>query len=460
MENEVNKEEILRDIETKYPVDQISVNGQPFWPFYRALIYSELLKSQIIIHAYNKADIFKKIRNGLFGLGRLFRRYDYIFFSNELERKNVDDIVIDKLAEKTIELLGYDKSLYVEQVWQGHLQRKEYGKKKVLSMDLLLILAAFFSIVFRFSKPRIAGREVLLKILSDYGLNVDINHRYSLFMAKVHAVKFLLRIHRPRMVFITDYGSYYITYAAHALGIPVAEYQHGIINISYYHPARKLDARFCPDYFFVFGESDRQQLLHGLYVSAENIFPVGSYYLQYLYDKPVNAAILQRMKGYAKSVCVPTNKNTQDYLLSFVRTVASRLPDVLFIFVPREKQLFGSDLPPNVMIETELSFQEVVRHCTFHSTTYSTCNLEALTLGTQNVVIDEDGLSSYYLGSLLNDTTFTRFCKNADEYVETIKSFQVQERAVVHASNRNNFAPDYVRNLQSALNKILHDHNN
>lgn len=456
----MNKEHVLKEIETKYPVDRIKVNGQEFWPFYRSLIYAELLKDQIIIHPYKKQDIFRKIRNCFFGIGNLFRRYEYIFFSNEFERKIIDNKIIDKLTDKTIELLGYEKSLYVEQVKERHLPYEKYAPKRVISLDLILIFASFLSIIFRFSRPRIEGREVLMKIVSDYKLNIDLHYKYSLFRAKATAVKFFLNIYRPRMVFTTDYGGFHFTYAAHALGIPVAEYQHGIINISYYHPARQLNYRFRPDYLFVFGENDREQLLRGLYVPPENVFPIGSYYLQYLYEKPANAAILQRMEGYSKSVCIPTSMNTHDYHVSFIKKVAVKLPDVLFIVIPREKRLSGSDLPPNVVIETEFPFQEVARHCTFNSSTFSTCNLEALTLGTQNVLINEDGLSSFYLGSLLNDETFTRFCKSPEDYIETIHSFQIQDREAVHNSNRNNFSPDYVKNLQLALKKIFHDNHN
>src|SRR5690606_30723659 len=100
---------------------------------------------------------------------------------------------------------------------------------------------------------------------------------------------------------------------------------------------------------------------------------------------------------------------------------------------------------------------EIVRHCTFNSCTYSTCSLEALTLGTQNILIDEDGLASYYFGPLLNDPTFTRYCKNADDYIETINSFQIQDSATIHANNRTNFSPDYDANLMVSLNRIFHD---
>lgn len=452
---DMNKEDILNHIETKYPVEQIRVNGELFWPFFRSLLNTELQSSIIRVHQQTPWSGMRKVRNAFLGILNWFSKHDYILFSNELERKEVDGKFMDKLNEKAMELLGYERCLFVEQVEKEHLRKKYYHPKVAVSLDFVLVLS-FVIVVFQRSLCRmpIEGEEVLKKILSDHNLVIDYRLKLSLFLAKSIALKYTFRKVSPKAVFISDYGHFYITYAAKSLGIPVVEFQHGILNHAFYNPTKELNPLFTPDYLLVFGSMDKKVLAHGFYVKQENIIPIGGLYLELMERRQQQSEILHLLAGFEKSVCVPTSVISHDYLVSYIKAVAEALPNVIFIVVPRGEFPESRDLPSNIHIESRYSFQEVVRHCTYNCCTFSTCSLEALSLGTQNVLIDEDGMTSYYFGDTLSDSRYTLFTKSKKELIEGIANFEVKPRNEIKASNHLAYYPGYSDNLRNALERI------
>ncbi len=445
----------LKSIECEFLVKQIVVDRQSFWPFFRIFVYAQMLEGLLMVFDHGYGSVFRKLKNSFFGFRHWFSRYDYVFISNEMERKkNDDNIIIDKLAEGLIQKLGYHNSLYIEQVNNGHLDSNNYGKKKVVSFDLILILAGFYK---KIKKPGykvlIEGEDIFREILRKYNLRHDYREGIDTFLSKVFAFETMFKHLRPKAIFITDYGNIAATYAAHKLGIRVIEFQHGVIGDGhpYYHPAVKLNDFFCPDYLLVFGMNDVKALSHGNYVSAPNIVPVGNYYLSILTDKEVNKNIVNLIDGYEKSVCVPTDHATHGYLSRFFQSLAHQLPNYVFIISPRQLRLATDtyDFPKNVKVITDYSFQEIVRHCDFNSSTNSTCCIEALALGARNILIDEDGLASQYFGRILTDVEITRFVRSKEEYINNIKSMPFLSRIEAKRRNEGNYMDNYDQRISS-----------
>lgn len=456
----------LKSIENEFPVNQIVVDKQSFWPFFRIFVYAQLLEGLLMVFDHGYGSIFRKLKNAFFGFRYWFRRYDYVFISNEMERKkNDDNIIIDKLTEGLTQKLGYHNSLYIEQVNNRHLDRKNYGKKKVVSFDLILILAGFFK---KLKKPGykvlIEREDIFREILRKYNLRQNYREGIDTFLSKVFAFEAIFKQLKPKAIFITDYGNIAATYAAHKLGLKVVEFQHGVIGDShpYYHPAIKLNEFFCPDYLLVFGLNDVKALSQGNYVSVSNIVSVGNYYLSILTDKEVNKNIVNLLDGYEKSVCIPTDYTTHSYLLGFIESLALKLPNYVFIISPRQAHLANGtkNLPENVKVITDYSFQEIVRHCDFNSSTNSTCCIEALALGARNILIDEDGLASQYFGRILKDEEITRFARSNEEYINHIKSMPFLSRIEVKGRNKGNYMDDYdkcISNFSTLLLKSASD---
>lgn len=459
MPENATKLEILQYIERQYPVEDIKIGGEQFWPFFRMVVYSELMKDILQIHKRTFLTPVRKLANSFLGLPNWFRKTDYVFVSNELERKKLNGRYFDKLTEYYIEKLGIENCLYVELVERSHLPARQYKPKKVASFDLILLIAGFLKVVANPVKNiHIEGENILKEIFSELKLSKEYHNRLAIFLCKVNAMRWFLKRIGPKAVFITDYGYMPVAYAAKSLGIKVVEFQHGVIGKvhPFYHPAKKLCGKFCPDMLLALGKHDVDSLSHGKYVNAKNIFAVGNYYLEKIKKLPLNDQLMVLLKNYEKSVCIPTDRITHAYLLSFIREVAVSLPKVVFILVPRNVMEVGhADLPTNVRVETSLSFQEVVRHCTFNSCTISTCSLEALTLGITNILIDEDGATSAYYGKILTDTRATKFAKTKKEYIELLKSTEPLSKEEVMMSNQENVVPHYEENVKETLTEIL-----
>jgi hypothetical protein len=400
-----------------------------------------------------------KINNAFFQFSNWFKRYDYLFFSNEMERKKVDGVVIDKLVEGLNEKLGYTNSLYIEQVRERHLRSIQYGKKRVVSHDLILVIAGFYKkIVKPGYKKVIEGEDVFRNIMKAYNLECNYRDGLNTFLSKVAVYKLFFKLLKPKAIVITDYGNVSLIFSAKSLNIKVFEFQHGIVGHEhpYYHPPRPLAAKFRPDYILVFGLNDVSGLAHGNYVPVSNILPIGNHYINYLNRLPANKSITDLLQGYTYSLCSPTDFSTHEYLVDFISAVATDLNNCLFLISPREARLVDNAkiVLKNIKIITEFSYQEIVRHCDFNSSTTSTCCIEALALGAQNILIDEDGMASQYYGKVLTESRFTSFVKSKEEYSREIIKVKRFSRDEAKASIVQSYVKDYEDQLHQVSELI------
>lgn len=443
----------LQELERDFPVSSIKVDNETYWPLFRTFIYAEFLKGVIMIFPKGIGNNLSKIRNSFFQFHNWFKSYDYLFFSNEMERKKINGVFIDKLVEGLLENLGYTNSLYIEQVRERHLESSQYSKKIMVSHDLILILSGIYKKIVRPGyKKTIEGEDIFRKILKSYNLEIDYRDGLDGFLSKVAVYKLFLKFLKPKAIIITDYGNISLIFASKALKIKVIEFQHGIIGHEhpYYQPAHPLAPKFCPDYILVFGLNDVNGLAHGNYVPTTHILPIGNHYINHLNRSRANEAITSLIQGYTYSICVPTDHVTHGYLVDFICTIATELNACLFFVSPREARLVDPKkiLPGNVKFVTEFSFQEIVRHCDFNTSTNSTCCIEALALGAQNILIDEDGMASQYFGKVLTDKRFTSFVKSKEEYKDEMLKVRRFSRDEAKASIVQSYFKDYEEQLQ------------
>ena len=81
----------LEEIEEKYPVDKIHLNGEQIWHFLRNkyyLIYLNYHSENLDIGSIRKKPFFQKLKllkNIFYGWKKWFKKYDYIAISNSGE---------------------------------------------------------------------------------------------------------------------------------------------------------------------------------------------------------------------------------------------------------------------------------------------------------------------------------------------------------------------------------------
>jgi len=106
----------IKEIENKYNVSSITVNGVQVWPFLRTAYYfkyNEFYKFSNLNRNKSK-NIFaklKRVKNVFYELENLSRKYNYLILSDTFEKSLVDNKYIDKIAESLMIELGKDNVL-------------------------------------------------------------------------------------------------------------------------------------------------------------------------------------------------------------------------------------------------------------------------------------------------------------------------------------------------------------
>lgn len=451
----------FKAIEQNFPVDSISINGISVWSYLRVKCWIGLNKQVFQSESSINSLLvrIKLIKTLFYGWKNWFRKYDYLFFSCAENRKKIDGMYEDRFIDPIIDLLGAEKCLAIELTTSAHIPLK-YLKNKNVTSDILLKVIGL--LIRPFVMLRIIGKSILDGINQSHNLKFNYVKYCREFIANSVVRYVLLRIYRPKLIFVVCYYSYCDVIAvARRLGIEVVEVQHGVITGAHpsYNVGINLHAPFFPDYLLSFGAVDRSILSNSKFLKAEDIVPVGSYFLDYVISLSDGLCHIRELsRSYVKVVAVSSQYTIEDKLIEFLRAAANIDSSILFIFIPREKSkdyYEKYNFPSSIKIVEEMNFYTITKAADFHSTVYSTCALEAPSLGVQNILINIDGYSKVYYGGLLNDPRITRYVENPEDFVSTIHSFEILPKQYVMEQNRQIFAPNYIQNVSNFLSSKL-----
>jgi hypothetical protein len=477
MENVVR--EILKEIEGKYPVDTILVNGEQVWPYLR-IWYHFAYKAKAFGY-YGEAEydsqasrgskpirilrFVKNIMHGIpYGWRNWFRKYDYIVLTDNGVRRRVGGKYINRFVDPIIDEIGPTRVLCIEST----LPFPPYGvnqvyTRHVVSTSLLISFRLLVMLLRRMFSRRykVVNKGVMDRIEADFGLNVNATYVIEVFKARQKVFTCLFRIMRPRAILLTCYyGKEPAIRAAKSLGIKVIEIQHGVIGKG--HPAynvhRDLDRSCFPDHLLVFGKQEMATFNNTRFIDQANVHPVGSFYIDYIRAsyRP-EPHLSERISGYKRVVGVTLQWTFERRLISFICEAAKLDSSILYILIPRvqKKEYSNIGLPQNVVVIREKNFYELMTYCDFHSTVNSTCALEAPSLGVQNILVDIDGSARVHYGKVLSDDCVTRFVNTPEEYVNTVRGFPRLHRNTVRKLHEDFFAPNYQENIRDFVKTYL-----
>ena len=469
---------ILKEIETKYPVAEIRVNGQQVWPYLRMHYFFQYATKMTIASgerlSYSRsrlADWSRQLASSLYGAPNWFRKYDYIALSNTAVRKQVADSYFDRLLDPIIDEVGPDRvlliespsmdpGLIVEPLAPGHYPIKQVHTRNITS-DAIPKLVAFILRKSGIKRPRIENMAVLQEIQREFGLNIDDAQAIQTFEAQRRVFSFLFRRIQPRKVILQCYyGLMPAVRAANDLGIDVVESQHGTIGKK--HPAynvyTEIDRSCFPGYLLSFGKEELKTFDNSRFIDPAHVHPVGSFYIEYV-KKSFNPdrTILDRLRGYRRRIGIALGIGTEKSLIEFVCRAAGLDNTICYILIPRvlDSYLLSFNLPDNVIIIEGRNFHELMMYVDFHSTMISSCALEAPSLGVQNILINIDNRSKYYYADLLTDSRVTRFVDTPEDYLEAVNTFIRLDRKTVCRLNEDNFSPDYGQNIRNFVREYL-----
>jgi len=458
----------IKEIETKYNVSSVTINGTQVWPFLRIAYYSAYESK----YKFNKEETelslrtkIKRVKNIFYGFFNLFKKYDYFIFSNTLEKRLWRGKYIDKIAESLITELGKENTCVIENPVEGkHFKRSLLSAKNIISLDLF----SFFSYMLSKAKHRfIINNEFILKeIEKKYRLDIDYQLLIKKFFNYVRLFIFFYRIFKPRAIFVSCYYSLIhqaALYAAKKENIKRIELQHGIINNR--HPAYnifiELDRSCFPNYLLCFGDYVKNNFnSNNYFISPENIFSVGNAYIEYINNFYKGEDYLFNLiKKYRKSVTITSQYTIEDKLINFLKKAALKNSSILYIFIPRflNRDYSSIHFPSNVIIFKELDFYKIVKYTDFHSTVYSTCALEAPALGTPNILINIDNLAREYYADILCNEEITKFVDSPDEFTNLILNLDRKNSVEIRNSHSSFYAENHAKRVKEALNKIFKD---
>ena len=461
---------ILKEIETKYPVDTILVNEEQVWPYLRVAYYFAYMDKITSEKGEKRSDsplsqrLKKMPMNSFYGFKNWFGKYDYIALSNTLERRNINGKYFNKLLDPILDELGRDKVLYVEAPAPSLYPAQKVHTKNIVCHDLLTLSAAIAVILqmFRRKNYMVQNESILKTIQKEYGLQIDDVKRIRFFDAQRRVFNFLFRKIKPKAILLSGYYGYIpAVKAAKDLGIKVIEFQHGAIGKEHeaYNVDVEIDKTYFPDHLLVFGTREIKTFDNSRFIRPEDVYPVGSFYIEHVRrNYKLESNLVEQLKNYKRSIGVTLAWTVEKRVIEFVCQAADLNKTIFYILIPRkpqEKYYSTLNLPDNVTVVKGKNFYELMMYVDFHSTVYSTCALEAPSFGVQNILINIDNLAKQYYEAILIDSRITRYADTPRDLVKIINTFEKLDRDTLSKLNEDIIATDYKKNIQNFVTRHL-----
>lgn len=456
---------ILKEIEGKYPVDTISVKGEQVWPYLRVAYdfqYIDKISSQEGEKPSSPSLSFlkklKRLLNIPYGIKNWLGKYDYIAISSTNERRLINGKYLNKLLDPVIDKLGRGRVLYIEIPAPSLYPIASIYTNKVVCYDVLVVLTMIAE-AFTLRRYKIKNELILRNINKEYDLSVDYLKVIKRFYARRMVFSLLFHMKKPKVVLLSCYYGLLESAirAAKDSGAEVIEFQHGFIGREHpeYNVYAELDKGCFPDYLAVFGKGELETFSNSRFIQPQHVYPVGSFYIEYVKTSHIpNKNLVQRLKNYKVSIGITLASITESRVIEFVCQAAALDRDICYLLIPRYPQgehYSSFELPGNVMIVKDENFYELMTLADFHATVFSTCAIEAPSLGVQNILINIDGLSKRFYGNILNDSRVTRFADTPQEFVSIANGFEKLDRDTIVKLNEDLIAVDYERNIQGLI---------
>lgn len=474
--------DIIEQIEKKYPVTEITIDGEQVWPLLR-IFYAFSYRRKLAENSgenVKKDPGLKKFRSARFllhlillfkgvsvGFFNWFRKYEFIAFGNGIVRRQISGRRVDPFLDPVIKEIGSDKVLFIELPEQiSFFSSRQSFTKHIVYVNLLRIIAGMhyrLKLIFC-KKPKINRNDILDNIGLYLGVNVNpigiiLSHQSKLFVYNL-----LFKLMRPKAILLIDYYSpewISAVKAANNLGIKVIEVQHGLIGKE--HPAYnlgcKLDKSYFPDHLLVFGNKELETFSNSYFIKINNVHPVGSFLINYYRTEyKSDPGLLEQYSVYHVVIGITLQWVFDNRLINFICKAAELDDHILYILIPRrpeDDKYSARVLPDNVKIERIKNFYELMSYVDFHSTVNSTCALEAPALGVQNILVNIDKQAEIVYGKILSDERINRFVNSPEECVNTIRTFPKLDRESICGLSEYSFAQHYTDNIHNFVTEYL-----
>lgn len=447
----------FQELEIKYSVEDIKVNGIQIWPMLRIYIASQLVFEQDRSIKLNKSVVVSGLKYFFYGFRHLFQKSDYLFLSSSDQRKKVGENYIDR-ADIVSEKLS--KVLIMELPSNGmHIPKRQCPESRIMSKYPLYFVTLLRS-KFIFS-VKLEGEQILKKLLEETGVSIPYKMRIRKFLAERSVMHLLIRIKNLKaLLLITPYTNMGYVYAFKEKGKKVIEFQHGTISPSHYayNLNKKYDTNLFPDTLLTFGRKEMDVFVQdNFYIEQKDVIPVGSFIIDVILEaRPVDLKFKEMTQNFKKIVAYTAQDALEKQFIPFLKEAAGLDSSIGYVLIPRfrdEAYYKTFNFPDNVIYMPWLTTYEAMYLSDFHATINSTTAIEAPSLGTMNVLANVENRAVSYFKDFLDDRVCI-YCDDAVSFVNAIKNNTPLSKDIVASFNSEIIVQGFRKNID-VLQKIL-----
>lgn len=392
---------VLELIETAYEVEKLQLaDGTPVWPFVRQAVYFQIQQKTVQynnkLRTRNKLQLFK---NFFYGIKYIFslQKFDYIFFNNTSKREPLKERGFDIYYDAWADILGQDKSLFIEWAIEGHLPKSKVHSNHIIS-DLPFKLWA--KLISFSTKVEVKNKSLLEAIFKEYAISFNIEKELKTKLAEYKVYQKLFSKSKPKAIFVlSSFTKVGVVYAAKQLKIPVYEPQHGFMGSThpFYNAVKKFPA-FYPDKLISFGTSEKEENAASFIFKPEQIVPVGSLQLDLLKQRKLPPLLVSAKEKYQNIFCVTLQAIKDEEILKWLEIQAKNHTDWLFIVRPKQPNftLQRYTTAANIVTMPGVSTYDVLKAAQYNITIFSTTVIEGIYLGAKPILYNVDNLPQKY----------------------------------------------------------------
>ena len=459
---------LIFELETKCNPEKILVSHKGLdyevYPWIKPFLFSALQTG----NKSNSRDtsIWFQLKQIFSGWSLFFRRYKTIIISNSLERRFLDGQVYDKLFHYISNKNSMQPCLTIESKFpSNHYPLHDYKNKICTSRSIFFLRELLYRLIF-LRKISIKEANVLNEFIEEQGVQVNLNYAIKKNIAQYKVMyRFFKRRPEIKYVFLTvSYTNFGLIKACKELGIKVVEVQHGVINSEHYGYSYHYtpNQNQFPNYLLTLGDADCDFFHNNPLNNILQVKSVGSFIIEYYLNQDKSISTTQ---SYTSKVVVSLQDcETGISAVSTFIELAERNPNIAFYFKRRrtrlEEYLNKFKFPKNVFFEKDRSIYELIRDCDIHLTAYSSCALEAPSLGVRNILYNHNDKAKQYYLDKLPEGSLNSYCSSLEEIHLALNKFLLKNvsQDYVKQSNNHNIKSDYSNNIDSFIeNHILNE---
>lgn len=443
---------LIRGFESRYDLMKVTYKGVSVWPLLRINIIDAISGNNESMKSSGKNAV-KQVLDTLFYYNpfNYFKKSNIWLFAGFERRKDVCGIMRLRVSGCVVDT--FPNTLLIEKPGkdQKNCVRSKIPEKKIVSESWLLLLVHAIAILCRWSKLKIINEDILKNALIENKISFDYYSSIRILIAQKRIFDILLSItHSPKKVVIEcPYTIMGYVWSLHEHNIPVIELQHGVLNDKHYaYNSLYNSETLYPDEICVYGQDEYNFLSSSDCHYCNKIHKTGLYFMELAKKSFVQDVYKDYRSSYKHIVLVAGQRGYEDAMADYVKIVAERTPNCLYVYIPRNIDAELSFESNNIIYRPGVNIYEYMIWCDLHMTISSTTCLECQYYKKPTIFYDYAEMATNYYGEVLSPENGAIYTKSAGEYLDALEKI-----LTLKFNYKEVFTPDTVERIKYVLEK-------